>query len=360
MTVDRRRLVRRSSVEDNVGMQPSAQASAELPIGHSARPPFGRAVLGSLAVAAVFLGYTWIAKETRGLYVHTPWQNDPYDAIVSFAIFFVPLLAGLSLVRVPLCRRDGPLPLRRAIDLLRVSRVLVGAISVTLLSDWASVLLGAESRSWDGATGLLIALLAVLTALTIAVGLQLRQAGRCPLEHKNAPPSPDWLSDAIALGEREAERLGSRREAGLRIVRWFDRSVFTRVRRYPLLAAAAVSVLLGVAVAGVQALEEGFARATLLFFGVAACGTFAFLALLGAHLRLISNSEPWGRAVSALVLACASIPLALAFRSSLWWIFGASDRTAGLTQVTELVLVVAFATGALAFVGEPLLRARRT
>lgn len=63
----------------------------------------GRAVLGVPFVGVVFFAFTWIAKELPVLYASEPWQDDPYDAMVSFAMWCVPLLAGLCGLRVPLC-----------------------------------------------------------------------------------------------------------------------------------------------------------------------------------------------------------------------------------------------------------------
>lgn len=316
-------------------------------------------MLGSLTLALLFLAFTWTTKEIAVLYVHTPWQNDPYDAVVSFAIFFVPLLVGLCLLRVPLCRREETLPVRRAIDLLRACRVLVGAMVITLTSDWASVTLGADSSTWTSTTSVFLGLLAVLTALAGVVCWQLWLPGGEMLKQGNAC-APDWLDDVVALGEREASRLGSRRsQQAVRLLRWFDVQLLTRVRSHPLRAAAVLSLVFGAAIASSQTLEEGVGPIALIFFSVGACGMFAFLAIAGAYLRVVGTRGEASRSVSALVLGSASAPVALAFRGALWPLFGLSDKNAGLAQLALLLLVVATVTGGVTFAFAPLVRGRR-
>lgn len=353
-------------IRDDVDMNGARLASWELPVGDSARPLLGRAVLGSLLVAVAFFAFTWSAKELRGLYVHEPWQDDPYDAVVSCAIFFVPLLTGLCLLRVPLCRSETPLPVRRALDLLRASRVLVGVVLITLLSDWVSIVLQAHRSTWSAATALVICVLVLVTALTVAVARELRRAGReplpggRPLQTANPPQMPDWLADAVALGEREAARLGPWRERGLSALGWVDRRMVTGGRRHPLAAAAALSLVFGIAADIPKAVEEGYApRGLLLVFVVSACAMFAFLVIVGAHLRLAgAGRRPHRRTVHALVAACVSLPLAGAFRSSLWSLLGTSGRHAGWTRLWVLLLLVAVTSRVITFAAESLLRRR--
>ncbi len=102
----------------------------------------------------VFVAFAFAAKEIRVLYVHSPWEDDPYDAVVSFTIFFVPLLIGLCIVRVPLCRRQQPLPISRVVGLLRGSRVVLGAVLLTLIADWIAVAVRANVAAWNSSTAL--------------------------------------------------------------------------------------------------------------------------------------------------------------------------------------------------------------
>ena len=87
----------------------TALGTPVLAVGDPSRRRIGLAAVMALWTAAGFVVYLWVAKEIRLLYVHEPWQNDPYDAVVSFAFFFVPILAAFCLTRAALCKSAKPL-----------------------------------------------------------------------------------------------------------------------------------------------------------------------------------------------------------------------------------------------------------
>jgi hypothetical protein len=74
---------------------------AALAVGDPRRPAIRRAVFGTLWSAAVFFLFTVPVKQIKPLYGHAPWQNDPYDTLYSFAMFFVPLTLRTSSPRYP-------------------------------------------------------------------------------------------------------------------------------------------------------------------------------------------------------------------------------------------------------------------
>jgi hypothetical protein len=82
----------------------------------------------------------------KPIYNHAPWLNDPYDTVISFTMFFVPLVSAFLLVQVSLCPRSEPLSVARVVSILRACRVAIGAIIVELLSAW----LAAVSSSLTG------------------------------------------------------------------------------------------------------------------------------------------------------------------------------------------------------------------
>lgn len=345
---------------DDVRVEPESRQSGYLAVGDPARSAIGRAVLGSLLLLAVFFAFIWIAKELPGLYVHEPWQDDPYDAMVSVALWSVPLLMGVCGVRVALCRRLSVLPARRALDALRVSRLLVAIVVLTLTGNWVSVVLRSHRDAWSQTTVVLLGLLGLLTAFAAAAGLAVRQGRRALLQSARVAAQPDWLADAVALGERETGRLGPWREPAMATVRWVDRRVVARVRRHPLRAAAVFSIAFGVAIDTPQLVLEGYTPGlALLFFAVSASTVFAFIVIAGAELGFVERRGRSGRAVLALVASAASVPLSASFRGSLWWIVGTTDRDAGVGQFALLVLVVAVGTAALVIFVEPLFRGHR-
>src|SRR5207249_8042943 len=109
--------------------------------GDPRRRSAGRALLGSLLAAAGFILFVLLTKQVRAVEAHVPWRDDPYDAVVSFSMFAVPLLAVACLLRAPACRREQVLPLTRVLDLLRAARLIAVIVCVTLLAAWVSVAL---------------------------------------------------------------------------------------------------------------------------------------------------------------------------------------------------------------------------
>jgi hypothetical protein len=131
-------------------------------------------VFGSLALAVGFFLCTAPVKEIPALYDHAPWLNDPFDTVISFMMFFVPLIAIFCGPRVLLCRRSEPLPASRVLDLLRGCRVILAGVSVTLVTEWISVVIGENREHWNAATWLQIGLLAAMSAAALAVIWELR------------------------------------------------------------------------------------------------------------------------------------------------------------------------------------------
>ena len=70
-------------------------------------------------------------------------------SVLSFTMFFVPLLAATVLVQLSLCRKSEPLPTGRVVTILRGCRIALAAMAIELLSAWVSVAVGAN-RSHSG------------------------------------------------------------------------------------------------------------------------------------------------------------------------------------------------------------------
>ncbi len=350
----------RTLVRDNGSM--SVQSPYVMPVGDPRRPLIGRAAFGTLLASAIFLVFT-ATKQIKPIYFHAPWANDPYDTVFSFTMFFVPLIAASFLVQVSLCRKSEPLSTSRVVAILRGCRVAVGAIVIELLTAWAAVAVGANRSEWTGgATGVLIALLILSTIVTGKVILDLRRAPR--LRHPDRAEkvqASDWLADVVTVAQRESHRLGPLRRPGLSVLSWTDRTLVSKVRRHPLVAAVVASGVFAVTVFGWQAIREGYLPSvTLLSMGLGFCGMFAFLVLAGSYLGLVrSPNTMYGvqrRVVDASVVACIGAITALAFRDSLWWTIGSNSSAAGPGQFATLVGSAALLAFVVAFTVETLLR----
>jgi hypothetical protein len=309
-----------------------------LPVDDPVRPSIRRAVFSTLWAVAVFFVFT-VTKEMKPIYNHAPWLNDPYDTVISFTMFFVPLMAAFLVVQVSLCLRSEPLSVARVDSILRGCRVAIGAIVVELLSAWLAVVLVANQSQWTpGPTALQVGLL--LVATVVASSASVRLAGVRHFSRHRAHQDEaelDWIGDAVAVARLESLWLGPLRRRGMLVLDWCERSLIREFRRHPVVAAAVASAGFGVAVFGWQGYREGYlASVTLLSMGLGFCGMYAFLLPAGSYFRLVRSINPLSglrrRALDASVAASGAAILALAFRGTLWGIIGSNANTAGPAQ----------------------------
>jgi len=331
-------------------------------VGDPRRLLVGSAILSTLWAAFVFSIFTGPVKQLKPLYDHAPWLNDPYDTVVSFAMFLVPLIAACCLVRVMLCRRFEPLPKPRVVDLLRGCQVVLAAISFTLLTEWIAVAAGANRSAWDRATWLQVGALVLLTALTARAAVNLRRAEPRVLGRgADTQPAVDWLSDMVVIAARQSHRLGPFCRPTLSIVGWIERRLIGVVRGHALWAAALVCLAFGAAVGVNQGVREGYdVPSTLMAVVLLGCGMFGLLVGSGSYLGFVRSRNPlYGvrrRAVDAAVLACIFVLVPFALRYHLWWIVGSRDAVAGIPQLAELLGVFAISIFSVVFAVESLLR----
>src|SRR3954462_15562036 len=110
-----------------------------------------RALWWCVGCAALFTAFAAATTQVRALRAHSPWQDDPYDVVVSFTQLLVPALAVAVVVRIAGRR---PQPALR--DLPRGGRALVGMVAVTVVTDWVAVALRVHAGTWSGTGRLLI------------------------------------------------------------------------------------------------------------------------------------------------------------------------------------------------------------
>ncbi len=330
----------------------SAQRSV-MPVDDPRRPVIRRAVFGTLWAAAVFLVFA-ATKEIKPVYRHSPWLNDPYDTVMSFTMFFVPLVAVCLLVQVSLCRRSEPLSTARVVAIVRACRVAVAVIVVDLASAWVALALAANRSQWTlTATGIGVGLVGLAT---LAATMAVRRLVRIPRLPRPAGlhdlDAPDWLGDVLTIARRESHWFGPFRRPVLTTADWADRSLVSQVRRHPIVAAAIASAGFGVAVGVWQWYREGyFLSVTLLVMGLGFCGMFAFLVAACSYFGLVRSARPahgvQRRVLDASVAACVAAIVTLAFRNSLWWVVGSNPVAARPSELAALVgsaVLVTFVT----------------
>ncbi|SOB88933.1 hypothetical protein [Streptomyces sp. 1331.2] len=326
----------------------------QLEVGHPARPAAAAALSTSAAGAAAFTLFAYLTTQVCSVRAGSPWQGDPYDAVVTFTMFFVPLLGALGGARVLLCRRDRPLPRHRVEQALRAALVCTLLVAATLATDWAAVAARADHASWDGGTPWLIASLLPLTGVT-AGGLLLhrRAIRRLPKPVRGAEDTGgDWLDDLAPLATLLA---GPRSRTGRALAALIGRGkVLDFVRlRFTLLAAAA-AVAAGLLVATGLASGEGwpgvllFTMETAVFAG----GTFAFVMTCNSVLRFAAPppaSKTRRAARIATTAGALTLPVSLALRDTAWQLLGLGDQVDSIGQWAAVTLAFALLTGALTF-----------
>jgi len=299
--------------------QDPAVLSSELAVGERARRRAGLAIVTSLALVASFAAFTWLSKETPSLYVRQPWQDDPYDVLVSLDFVVLPLLVATGVLRFQLCRRYSVLPARRLVDLLRICGAAVGACLVTELGEWIAVALGLHRAAWDAATIWQVVALMASTVAMVGVGLLLRSATHAVDRVARPAAQPDWLADAVTLGLRASGVLRRQGDRGGAAVRWTDAHVVTRVRSHPVVAAVLLASVLALPYVATKIVLEGYPPAlVLLSFALPAGALFALIVLVGRYLRIVAprlDTSPAG--VSAAVVACIVGTLVFALHDSL-------------------------------------------
>ncbi|MBV2153068.1 hypothetical protein [Kitasatospora sp. SUK 42] len=305
-----------------------------------------RALWAAFALAVGFTAFAYVTTQVRPLRAASPWRADPYDAVVSFTLFLVPALAGLSAVRAWLCRGGGPQPGYRVDQLLRAARLGVAMVAVTAATDVTAAVLRAERELWDGRTAWLIAALLPLGAGVLWCLALLRRAVRELPPEERRRPGGDWLDDLVLLAAPLAD-LGA---------------VARLLRRHLVAAAAALSLLAGALVVTGQAVGEGWpggllALAELTVFG---SGFFAFCLLCDALLRIAAPPRPPGAARAAAFAAALAVPVSGGLREAVWSLAGLPGEVDTPARLLALMAGCAVLAGTATLGAVRALRARRT
>jgi hypothetical protein len=335
--------------------------SVVLATGDPLRAQLRRALWGSLALAALFTLSTGPVKQYSPLYSHAPWLNDPFDTVVSFMMFFVPLVAGCCVVRIPLCRRYVPLATTRARDLLRGCQIILAGVALTLSSEWVALALRANRAAWSDATVVQVVILVVMSIFTVLVARDVALRGLRDLSRvAHLLDEPDALGDAVASVMLRANWFGPLRTLSIRFATWFDARALSAVRRHPLWCTAALWAAFAAAVGVRQSLGEGYTPGVaLLFMTLLGSGMFGLCVLAGSYLGIVRVTHRLEgarrRGVDAMVATCVGVLVPFALRYHLWWVVGSRNSVAGPSQLAGLLCWSAFVIFAATFAAETVL-----
>jgi hypothetical protein len=327
-------------------------ASGLIPVGDPARELTRRGVLAMLVAAIGFVVFASATSHIAAVRAVTPWQDDPYDAVVSFTLFFVPLAAGLMLLRVPLCRRGQRLPASRISGIQRAGTIVAISIGATLVVDWSAVVVGAQRASWTGATTAAVSGLGLLTLVLIGA-VALHSYAVMSFRRQRWPEAgPDWLDDAVTLFVLTCTRIHPRFGAAARGSAFLIEGA-NGVRGHPVVTTVSASILFGLTLSLGEVIGEGGAstaptaiRVFILFGVIGAAGMAAFLTVAGRYLHLLKVEQPrpaarWPTLGRALTVAAASIPVTVAFRDQISAAAAGALRTDTFEGLLGLVLLVA-------------------
>jgi hypothetical protein len=272
-----------------------------------------RALWSTAGMVVVFTAFAVVTTQVKAVRAGSPWQDDPYDGVVSFTVFLVPALAFLIAVRVALTRNRSGEPVHRA---SLVAGALVGATAVT---DWIAVALRADRPLWNGWTPWLIG---ALTLVTAATAVTLPVVWRARRRLTGAEPHGDWLAD-LPLPAKAF------------------------IRRHIVAIAALASLAAGLAITTAEAVGEGWTSPLLFLTGVAigAGGLFAFSmatnALLHVAVPPAKRRSRLHRALRfAVVLGAAALPVAAVLRDDIWPPVDSPERFAVVTFGGGLIVFV--------------------
>ncbi|MER6024972.1 hypothetical protein [Streptomyces sp. NPDC001851] len=279
-------------------------------------------VWASLGAAGVFEALTVLETQDKTVRAASPWQDDPYDVVVSLTQFTVPVLALVIALRLLAWRAPGGAD--RVRQTVRAAAAMVTLVGLTVVSEWAAVVAGAPAASSGAWRPVLIGGLVVNSVLAAAIAVLLV---RC---HRGCGPSGgrrhDWLGDAVFV---------CRRIPVLRA--WAGPDAVTTVRRRAMTLFVTLSTLDAAAITGAQAIGEGWTDPLLTAWMliVVATSHLAFCVISNTVAGFIARpprTRPRRIAEASVVTGCVAISAATAFRDALWPVFG----TGALTSVPAL------------------------
>ncbi len=316
-----------------------------LPVGHPARPAAARALAVTAVSAVVFTVFAAVTTQVASVRAASPWQDDPYDAVVTFTMFFVPGLSAVAALRVLLCRRTEPLPTYRVDQLLRTALMVLALIDITVLADWISLVARADRQLWSSRTPVLVVGLAVVSIAAAISYIAVRTARA--VEPRHRLDDGDWLGDIVVAAALIAVKTGDpSRFTGLRR---FLEVVVRFVRAHFVMMAALGSITAGVLVIARLAVAEGSSNRGLFVVEavVFAGGTFGFVMIADAWLQLAATPSHAKHTVARVgaTAAAAALPTSLALRGVILSITGHAADVQTAQQLATVTLTSAVICG---------------
>ena len=247
------------------------------------------------AIAVVVYASLWFATtQVRSIRDVSPFAEDPWDAVASYAAIFLPMVAGATWIRS--LRHRGPiLPPATAARIRWGAGLAVAIVLASVAADLiAFVAVPGPGPAPDGRIALISGLLAAAslgavaaTALLVRAAFMARDARSTRLDVPPTSQEPDIVDDLLALAEDVARPIGLGPPVGrlsAAIERFLVRSpISPRRHRFAFGVVLAFAAALGFVVW--HALVEGgwSSPAAMVAFGV-----LAGLGVLGIYLATLT------------------------------------------------------------------------
>jgi hypothetical protein len=133
-----------------------------------------RRATNAAALAVVgFWALFVFGTELPAVRAHSPWAEDPYDAVVSFAALVVLVVAVVTFVRCQRWRGPAPMSPSAVRQVLRGVGVVLLAIGATVAADLAALLARVRMETWGPWFGALVGILALTGVLTLGAAMLL-------------------------------------------------------------------------------------------------------------------------------------------------------------------------------------------
>ena len=223
-----------------------------------------RLAANAAAASVVAFGLLWLlTTQVRGIRAISPFADDPWDLVASYAAIFLPFVAGSTWIRS--LRHRGPILAPATAHRIRWgSGVAALIVSVAAAADVHAIV----AIGWPAAAGRSAGLLTALIGVALATGLAAvalvakaaRIAAASPdLEAEVPTFEPDLVDDLLVLATDVARPFGLRRparNAADAIERFLDGSTMSP-RRHQLLFGVALAFAAALAFDAWHAIREG-------------------------------------------------------------------------------------------------------
>lgn len=205
------------------------------------------------ANAAAFAVVAWavlsfVTTQIASMRASSPFADDPWDAVVSYAAIFLPIVVGATWIR-SLSHRGPqlePATARRIRNGVGIALLTIGA---NVVSDAVAILV-VPTATPDGRLPLIIGLVFFVGAVTLTATALLVRAMRVARPGLRDPNEPDVLDDLLALARDAAGVVRPFQRPAERLVAAVDRFLANSAaspRRHRLIFGLLAAVVAGLA-----------------------------------------------------------------------------------------------------------------